>query len=49
MGRFEAEILSTKSNLVALMNLLGRWIDRVHKRKPLKEVVLDMDRLVSET
>ena len=37
MGRFETEILSTKSNLVALMNLSGKWIDQVHKRKPLKD------------
>jgi Transposase DDE domain group 1 len=49
MGRCETEILSTKSNLVALMNLSGRWIDQVHKRKPLKELILDMDSSVSET
>jgi hypothetical protein len=49
MGRFETEILSTKDNLVALMNLSGRWIDQVHKRKPLNEMILDMDSSVSET
>jgi hypothetical protein len=42
-------ILSTKGNLVALMDLSGKWIDQVHKRKPLKELILDMDSSVSET
>jgi hypothetical protein len=42
-------MLSSKNNLTALMNLSGRWIDEVHKRKPLKELILDMDSSVSET
>ena len=49
VGRFETEILSTKSDLVALMNLSGKWIDQVDKRKSLKEQILDMDSSVSET
>ena len=49
MGRFETEILSTKPNLKALMDLSGRWIDKAHQRKPLKELILDMDSSVSET
>lgn len=49
VGRFETEMLSTKNNLTALMNLSGRWIDTVHERKPLKELILDMDSSVSET
>jgi Transposase DDE domain group 1 len=49
VGRFETEILSTKENLTALMNLSGQWIDKVHRRKPLKELILDMDSSVSET
>jgi len=49
VGRFETEMLSTKNNLTALMNLSGRWIDKVHQRKPLKELILDMDSSVSET
>jgi len=49
VGRFETEILSTKSNLTALMDLSGRWIDTVHQRKPLKELTLDLDSSVSET
>jgi hypothetical protein len=49
VSRFETEMLSTKSNLTALMNLSGRWIDTVHERKPLKELILDLDSSVSET
>lgn len=49
VGRFETEILSSKSNLTALMKLSGRWIDTVHRRKPLKELILDLDSSVSET
>ena len=49
MGRFETELLSTNDNLVALANLSGAWIDAVHRRKPLKSIVLDMDSSVSPT
>jgi hypothetical protein len=49
VGRFETEILSTKENLRALMNLSGQWIDSVHRRKPLKQLILDLDSSVSET
>jgi hypothetical protein len=49
VGRFETETLSTKSNLTALMTLSGRWIDTVHRRQPLKQLILDMDSSVSET
>ena len=49
VGRFETETLSSKRNLTALMNLSGRWIDTVHQRKPLRELILDLDSSVSET
>ena len=49
VDRFETETLSTKSNLTALMKLSGRWIDTVHQRKPLKQLILDLDSSVSET
>ena len=49
VGRFETETLSTKSNLTALMDLSGQWIDKVHQRKPLKQLILDLDSSVSET
>ena len=49
VGRFETETLSSKSNLTALMKLSGRWIDTVHQRQALKQLILDMDSSVSET
>jgi len=49
VGQFETETLSTKSNLMALMDLSGQWIDTVHQRKPLKKLILDLDSSVSET
>jgi hypothetical protein len=49
VGRFETETLSTKSNLSALMDLSGHWIDQVHQRQPLKQLILDLDSSVSET
>jgi hypothetical protein len=49
MGRFETELLSTNDNLATLANLSGVWIDAVHRRKPLKFIVLDMDSSVSPT
>ena len=49
MGRFETEILSQPQNMEFLMNLPGRWVDRVHSSKPPKEIILDMDSSVSPT
>jgi DDE family transposase len=49
VGRFETDTLSTQRNLTALMNLSGQWIDQVHQRKPLKQLILDLDSSVSET
>jgi hypothetical protein len=49
VGRFETEMLSTKTNLKKLMDLSGEWIDSVHQRKPPKKLILDMDSSVSET
>jgi len=49
VGRFETETLSGNSNLKALMNLSGEWIDKVHQRKPPKQLILDLDSSVSET
>jgi hypothetical protein len=43
MGRFETEWLTRPANLVALVDLSGQWIDRVHRRRPPKLIVLDMD------
>jgi len=49
MGRFETEVLTRPRNLDALMNLPGRWVDRVQERKPVDSIILDMDSTVSET
>ncbi len=49
MGRFETEVLTQATNLAALMDLSGQWIDRVHARRPVNGIVLDMDSSVSPT
>ncbi|MDP5878247.1 MAG: IS1380 family transposase [Dehalococcoidia bacterium] len=49
MGRFETEVLTQPKNLSALMDLSGTWIDTVRQRKPVHEIILDMDSSVSET
>ena len=49
MSRFETEMLTQPENLESLMNLPGQWVDRVHKRRPLKQIILDMDSSVSPT
>jgi len=49
MGRFETEILTQPKNLEILVDLPGKWVDRVHQRKPFKQVILDMDSSVSPT
>jgi len=49
MGRFETEILTQDRNLQYLMNLPGQWIYKVHQRKRIKEIILDMDSSDSPT
>ena len=49
MGRFETEWLPTEANLVALTDLSGAWIDRVHERRPPDGIILDMDSSESPT
>ena len=48
MGLFETEVLTQPKNPSALMDLSGRWIDTVHRRKPIREIILDLDSSVSE-
>jgi hypothetical protein len=43
MGRFETKWLSRHGNLAALTDLPGQWIDKVHRRRSPKTIVLDMD------
>ena len=49
MGRFETEILTQPKNMELLKNLSGQWVDKVRQRKPLKQIILDMDSSVSPT
>jgi len=49
MGRFETKWLSRLENFSAHADLPGRWIDKVHQRRPPKVVVLDMDASESPT
>ena len=49
MSRFETETLTQPKNLEFLMNLQGLWVDQVHKGKPPKQIILDMDSSVSPT
>ena len=43
IGRFETQWLAADKNLLALADLSGQWIDRVHARRPPRGIVLDMD------
>src|SRR5580658_3137660 len=49
MSRFETEVLTQPGNLVALKNLSRKWIDRLRERRPMRELILDMDSSASET
>jgi len=49
MGRFETEWLARSENLATLADLPGDWIDTVHRRRPPKIIVLDMDSSESPT
>jgi Transposase DDE domain group 1 len=49
MGRFETEWLTRPENFATLADLPGQWIDTVHRRRPPKTVVLDMDSSESPT
>src|SRR5260370_28954277 len=49
MGRFETEWLTRPENLAAFTDLPGRWIDKVHTRRPPRTILLDMDSSESPT
>src|SRR6202162_1045980 len=49
MGRFQAQWLTRPETLTALADLPGRWIDKVHTRRPPRVIVLDMDSSESPT
>jgi len=43
MGRFETEWLARPENSPRVTDLPGLWIDAVHKRRPPRVIVLDME------
>ena len=49
LGRFETKWLSWPENLAALADLPGQWIEKVHRRRPPRTIVLDMDSSESPT
>ena len=49
MGRFETEVLTQSEHLSALVDVPGLWIDRVRARKPIGQIILDLESSVSET
>ena len=49
MSRFETKWLSRPENLAALTDLPGQWIDKVHRQRAPKMIVLDMDLSESPT
>jgi len=49
MGRFETDVLTQAKNRSALLDLSGQWIDTVRRRKPIHQIILDLDSSVSET
>ena len=49
MGRFETEMLSSRKDLKALMDLSGKWIDLVQECVPLDKLILDLDSSQGET
>src|SRR3989475_11137638 len=49
MGRREPLRLEAPKNLAALADLSGQRIDLVHRRRPPRGIVLDMDSSVSPT
>src|SRR5207249_53982 len=49
MGRFETRAMTSPTNLTALADLSGRWIDRVQRQRARTALVLDIDSSVSPT
>ena len=49
MTRLETALLTQSENLPVLADLSGEWIDPLRERRPMQELVLDMDSSVSET
>ena len=44
VGGFETKILTTRKNLKSLMDVPGKWIDRVRQGRSWDKLVLDVTR-----
>ena len=49
VSRFETQILTQSNNVGSLMNLPGKWVDRVLRHKPIHTLILDLDSSASPT
>ena len=49
VARFETDVLTHPDNLTALMNMPVQWVDMIQQRRPIKQLILDMDSSVSAT
>ena len=49
VNRFKTQILATRKNLKSLLDVPGKWIDRVRRRHALDKLILDLDSSDSET
>jgi len=49
VGRFETEVLAHADDLAKMMAMPGGRVDRVHQRRPMNMLILDLDISVSET
>jgi len=49
MGRFETEVFTEPHYVDSMLDLSGRWLNRARDRKPVRELILDLDSSVSET
>ena len=42
MGRFETALLANDVNIEVRADMNGAWIDKVHGRRPLKMIILEL-------
>ena len=47
VARFETDVLTHPDNLAGLMNVPVQWVDMIQQRRPIKQLILDMDSSVS--
>ena len=49
MSGFATEILTTRKKLTSLLDIPGKWIERVRQRPSLVRLILDLNSSVSQT